>query len=79
MAVDPEVREAALRLFRASDDFRQAYVAWTSASGPEAPTRQRRLSDAERSIDRARAELGEAQRRAREHVEAPPKQFRLDL
>ena len=72
--MDPEVRMAALKLFRANDDFRRAYAEWTAA--PEAGTRaRRRISEAEQSIDRARLELGEAQRRAREHLDAPPKSF----
>ena len=79
VAMDPEVRMAALKLFRASDDFRRAYADWTTASGQDAATRRRIVSEAERSIDRARMELGEAQRRAQEHVPAPPKSFDLDL
>lgn len=72
--MDPEVRMAALKLFRASDDFRRAYAEWTAA--PEAASKaRRRISEAEQSIDRARLELGEAQRRAREHLDGPPKTF----
>lgn len=72
--MDPEVRMAALKLFRANDDFRRAYAEWTAA--PEAgASARRRISEAERSIDQARMELGEAQRRAREHLDGPPKSF----
>lgn len=73
--MDPEVRMAALKLFRASDDFRRAYAEWTAAPEAAGGKARRRISEAEQSIDRARLELGEAQRRARGHVEAPPKTF----
>lgn len=77
--MDPEVRLAALKLFRANDDFRRAYMDWTAAPEDEAAARRRTIREAENSIDHARRELGEAQRRAREHVEGPPKTFGLDL
>ena len=77
--MDPEVRMAALKLFQASDEFRRAYADWSAASGKDAASRRRTVSEAERSMDRARMELGEAQRRAQEHLMAPPKSFDLDL
>lgn len=77
--MDPEVRMAALKLFRANDDFRRAYADWTKAPEDQAAARRRVISEAERGIDRARQELGEAQRRARAHLEGPPKSFGLDL
>ena len=77
IAMDAEVRTAALRLFRANDDFRRAYADWTTAPEGDAAARRRQIREAEASIDQARMALGEAERRAR-GLDAPPKTFRLD-
>lgn len=69
--MDPEVRMAALKLFRASDAFRRAYADWTTAPEPDAAVHQRMLREAELSMDRAKMELGEAERRAREQMQGP--------
>lgn len=69
--IDPEIRVAALRLFRASDEFRRAYAAMATAPGPQADEARRRVGEAERTMDEARRELSLAERRAREHGGGP--------
>lgn len=64
--IDPEVRTAVLKLFKANDEFRRAYQDWVAAPGTESDRRLRRVGEAERHVDAARHDVAAAERRTRE-------------
>lgn len=60
---DPQVRTAVLKLFQANQAFGRAYADWLEGADDGADA-GRRVGEAERSLDLARMELVQAQRRA---------------
>lgn len=75
LAKDPAVKEAATRLFWASDDFRRAYTEWMFARDQESGAKLEALAAAERQIDDAKRALSDVQGRlaGRRMFELPEK------
>lgn len=68
VAQDPSVKQAAMKLFWASDEFRKAYAEWMLAAESESPKKLEALNAAEKTIDEARAALNDAELRVRKRL-----------